>query len=133
MKKTNDCHPATFTFPGTTIITNDQQGPQLSKVLESKDEHHLIVHYGNGAALNQVVGLVDVSETCEQYISVECHHSPIFSDQGLEITWWNSRNGTKMTNWGTPTGVDGCVCSQTRSKIHFSPRNTLIEYTKIRS
>ncbi|XP_072014467.1 uncharacterized protein [Amphiura filiformis] len=101
---------------GTTIISHDQQGPLLSKGFNDKGEHHIIVHY-NGASLQQAIGLVDASQNCEQSISAQCHDSHIFSGHRTRnvYTWWISRNGTKMTNWGTPTGVEGCPCSLTGS------------------
>ena len=89
------------------------------------EQDHRVVGYeapGNyikeiiySAPLQQMIALIDNSIDCKQYIEIKCKQASF----GITYInhWWQNRNGTKMYNWGAPTGTVGCDCS-TRSGIN---------------
>ncbi len=72
-----------------------------------------------GVTLEQITSLIDQSSGCRQYVRLDCHHSKIWEyPSGKQITFWVSRNGSQMVNWGVvDTGVKGCACYANRSYL----------------
>ena len=72
--------------------------------------------------LAQVIGIIDISVDCKQYIKIYCKHSKFGYNNNMDDVkyhWWQNRNKEKMLNWGAPTGTVGCHCSTQNSKIRF--------------
>ena len=67
------------------------------------------------ATLSQIIALTEASINCSQRIQLGCKSSPM-RYMGTLYSWWVSRDGLQMDNWGTPTGTSGCPCGQDGSK-----------------
>ncbi|XP_033635214.1 uncharacterized protein LOC117296416 [Asterias rubens] len=94
---------------GVTVVYPDKgETLQIDGFYEEPGTWSRTIQYG--ASEPQLKALTTVSTTCKQYISHGCygslHHS---SETGKMYTWWESRTGVKMMNWGEV--ADGCQCS----------------------
>ncbi|XP_072025121.1 contactin-associated protein 1-like [Amphiura filiformis] len=64
-------------------------------------------------SLEQIVGLIRISADCRQFIEIKCYGSTFHS--GIKLHhYWLDRTGMLMSNWGSPTGTNGCGCSLTQ-------------------
>ena len=58
--------------------------------------------------MEQIVGIINRSERCEQFINYECFYAYLLFDH---YSWWVSRDGVKMTHWGgADFGSNSCAC-----------------------
>ena len=87
----------------------------MPKGFEEKGNYRAPVNY-YGATVQQLSGLADVSGNCSQFISLECQNV-LMRWRGDPWTYWVSRDGVEMGNWGTPTGTPGCQCGIDESKL----------------
>ena len=58
--------------------------------------------------MDQIISLINISESCEQNIINDCTNNPM-----SDFSWWTDRNGNKMEYWdgNHPMGTKGCKCS----------------------
>ena len=66
------------------------------------------------ASLQQIIVLIDNSIDCKQHIEIKCKDATFgytYTSPSDWHHWWQNRNGSKMFNWGAPTGIIGCECS----------------------
>ena len=69
--------------------------------------------------MEQIVAIINQSQRCEQFIKYECHHAT-FWFSSYHVSWWASRNGTKMMYWGgAKPGSSGCACGMNNS-CHYN-------------
>ena len=95
--------------PALDIITHNY--PNRTEVVDAPD-------YPGGnsynityeASKNQVIRLIEESQSCWQYLKYDCHHSVISHNNQMYAGWYD-RNGTKMEYWaGGPPSGKGCAC-----------------------
>ena len=105
-------------FAGETSISHDKKGltPLPDHGYGSPGSYRVQIAYDE-ASIQQLQALTEISESCQQYISYECYNALIFDWNSLVYTWWVSVHGEKMTNWGSPTGTEGCHCMPSMSSI----------------
>ncbi|XP_072026204.1 uncharacterized protein [Amphiura filiformis] len=95
---------------GTSIVYHDKQNRALvPRGYEDRGNFRAPVTY-YGATIEQLANLADVSGNCSQFISLECTHVLMWWKDDA-WTYWVSRDGEEMNNWGSPTGTNGCHCS----------------------
>ena len=68
--------------------------------------------------LEQIIAVIDLSETCEQTILNNCTGN-VLSHMG----WWTDRGGNKIEYWDGdhPIGTEGCYCSLEGSGCTLDP------------
>ena len=64
------------------------------------------IHVSYTHSINEIIAVINRSESCRQHIEVECDGS--FT--GTRTLLWEDRSQNWMYNWGTPTGFTGCQC-----------------------
>ncbi|XP_077984091.1 uncharacterized protein LOC144438793 [Glandiceps talaboti] len=68
------------------------------------------VKYKFGVTTNQIAALIDISNSCSQYLKYECYGS-ILKHGGSSQGAWYDRDGNMMANWaGASTGQAKCAC-----------------------
>ncbi|XP_078542364.1 neurexin-4-like [Lissotriton helveticus] len=96
---------------GITEVSHDSENRIRVTPCEEAGCYHRELQYGTELA--QLNALAKVSDTCEQYVRLDCRHIR-FIQSGWG--WWVSWNGEKMFYWG---GADrkskGCACGMTGS------------------
>ena len=93
---------------GVTVIGHDSKA--RTHVYTANTDR--AIHY-TGASLSQLASLTRVSSHCEQFIKFECINSVMWPGS---VTWWVSRDSTKMTYWGGASPGSGkCACGMTNS------------------
>ncbi|XP_033102312.1 contactin-associated protein-like 2 isoform X2 [Anneissia japonica] len=97
-----ECEITDGSFTGRTIVTPTINLVEDVNGYESSGSFIRYITYA--ISIDQIVALMTSSVTCRQYVKYECFGSL------LRYTYWVSRNGTVMRNWGSPTGYDGCLC-----------------------
>ena len=94
---------------GVTVISHDSEDRIHVNGSESDGSYRCDIHY-NGSSLSQIKGLIEVSNSCQQFIKYECHNAAMRLGR---ISWWVSRDGAKKKYWGGAT--DGCACNVTNT------------------
>ena len=112
----------------TVVEHNQMLHGIVPEDFEDSGEFRIPVTYRGGGSLQQVAKLADISANCSQYVRVDCYHVSLWY-KGDIWGYWVSRDGSIMTNWGTPTGTRGCECSLDQSK--YSSGCSLKEYYEI--
>lgn len=100
---------------GMTAVSHDSEARTHVKGFENPGSYHRDVHY-IGCSLNQIKGLTEISENCQQFIKYECQGSMLrggSQNNPKMIAWWVSRDGDDMTYWGE--AAEGCTCGMNRS------------------
>ncbi|KAK6490383.1 versican core protein-like isoform X1 [Huso huso] len=98
-----DIEPAT----GVTVVGHDSEGRLRVAPCEEAGCYSRHIIY-NQASIDQLRALTEVSESCEQFVRLECRHIR-FLQEGWG--WWVSRDGKKVNSWGgaiTDSGKCGC-------------------------
>lgn len=92
---------------GVTVISHDSEARTLVDGFDIDGSYKRDIVY-TGANLSQIVGLVNISAGCRQFIKYECFQSRLLaSDTG----WWVSRDGSTMRYWGgAPPESGKCAC-----------------------
>lgn len=92
---------------GVTVISHDSEARTLVDGFDIDGNYKRDIVY-TGANLSQIVGLVNISAGCRQFIKYECFQSRLLaSDTG----WWVSRDGSTMRYWGgAPPESGKCAC-----------------------
>ena len=97
---------------GVTVIGHDSESRTLAIGCYGVGCYSHDVAY-NGVSPSQLSSLTAVSSHCEQFVKYECYNSMIFR---YSLSWWVSRDGSKMTFWGGATPGSGkCACGMTNS------------------
>ena len=60
------------------------------------------------ATMDQIVGLIEISASCEQTIVLNCTNNRV-----TDFAWWTDRKGTTHKYWHGDynTDTEGCYCS----------------------
>uniref|UniRef100_A0A8C4RW21 Uncharacterized LOC114653453 n=1 Tax=Erpetoichthys calabaricus TaxID=27687 RepID=A0A8C4RW21_ERPCA len=62
------------------------------------------------ASLHQLRVLTEISQTCEQFVKLECRHIRFLRENW---GWWISRDGQKVQSWGgSSTNSGKCACGE---------------------
>ena len=102
---------------GVTSVSHNSENRTHVTGFEDPGEYRRDIDY-TGSSLSQIMGLMNVSSTCRQFIKYECMASVltwVFYDQ-VHVSlygWWVSRDSADMTYWGGAT--QGCACGMTNS------------------
>ncbi|KAL9975100.1 hypothetical protein ACROYT_G012216 [Oculina patagonica] len=97
---------------GVTVISHDSESRTLVYGFKEAGSYSRNIRY-TGASLFQLAVLTRVSSRCEQFIKYECYDSRM---RRSGITWWVSRDSSKMTYWGGASPGSGkCACGMTNS------------------
>ncbi|XP_033632112.1 contactin-associated protein-like 5 [Asterias rubens] len=100
----------------TTVFNNI---PSHSGILISGDdalydapgEYSKTVTYDGTTDPQQLKPLIESSVSCVQFLSFGCQGVQMWSDDGVQMAWWVSRDGEKMPSWGgAPSDFEGCSC-----------------------
>ena len=99
---------------GVTVISHDSENRTRVKGYESPGSYSVTrdIHY-TGANLSQLASLTAVSLRCEQFITSECLHSEMYTDEVWN--WWVSRDSSKMKYWDGASVNYKCACGITDS------------------
>ena len=81
---------------GVTVVSHDSESRTLVNGYEGKGFYSRDIHY-QGATVSQLVGLINVSKRCEQFIKYKCLAST------LHDGFWVSRDSVEMNYWGGAT------------------------------
>ncbi|XP_071965208.1 neurexin-4-like [Antedon mediterranea] len=98
-----ECEISDGIFTGTTIITPTSS--LIEYVTGYESEGSFINNVTYEMSIQQIVTLMTSSTSCRQYMKYEC-----FNSIGVPVSFWISRDGSKMYNWGSPIGFYGCAC-----------------------
>ncbi|XP_069476642.1 uncharacterized protein [Ambystoma mexicanum] len=94
---------------GITIIGHDSEVRERISPCEDAGCYSRNITYKD-ASLGQLRALTAVSETCEQFVKLECRHIRFLKDQW---GWWVSRDGQKVNSWGGASTNSGkCSCGE---------------------
>ena len=105
------------TYAGLTTVFNNI--PSHSGILISGDdalydapgEYSKTVTYDGTTDPQQLKPLIESSVSCVQFLSFGCQGVQMWSDDGVQMAWWVSRDGEKMPSWGgAPSDFEGCSC-----------------------
>jgi len=74
------------------------------------------------ASIEQMEALIDISDTCEQYIQNNCSNNAL-----TDFAYWTDRNGIDQEYWNgdKSTGEQGCICYETDSCDDFHHKDNL--------
>ena len=105
---------------GVTVVSHDSESRTLVNGYQARGGYLRNIDYsGTGlTSVAQLVGLLNVSSNCEQFIKYECYGSVLLNN-GNSYGWWVSRDFIKMTYWGgaTPTDYLKCACGVTNTCV----------------
>ncbi|XP_077992102.1 uncharacterized protein LOC144446224 [Glandiceps talaboti] len=77
---------------------------------EAALSYNFEITYDNGVTMDQMKAVMDISDTCYQYLKYECYGS-IMKYGGTNYAAWYDRDGNIMNNWaGAPSGQTLCAC-----------------------
>ncbi|XP_022808873.1 neurexin-4-like [Stylophora pistillata] len=94
---------------GVTVISHDSEKRTLADNNTPPGDYSRNISYKD-ANISQLVSLVSVSQSCEQFIKYECLGST------LEDGFWVSRDSEKMTYWsGAAPESNMCACGMNKS------------------
>ena len=96
-------------FTGKTQVWHNLEQDHYISGYESPGSYVKGIAYS--ASLQQVIALVNVSINCTQYIRINCFNAKSKYGSNGWHHWWENRHGSKMYNWGSPKGTEGCSCS----------------------
>ena len=100
---------------GVTVVSHDSEAKTHVVGFEDRGSYVRSVNYlaAGLTSVAQLVGLLDNSAHCEQFIKYECYGSLLFfSDPpGDPVGWWVSRNLTAMMYRGGATPSDSLKCA----------------------
>ena len=103
---------------GVTVVGHNMEKRTLVKGFGPRGSYMRNVTYIGTEiiSISQLVGLLEASASCQQFIKYECHHSVIMHN-GDPYAWWVSRDLTNMTYWGGASPVDSykCACGVTKT------------------
>ncbi|XP_014677786.1 PREDICTED: contactin-associated protein-like 2 [Priapulus caudatus] len=101
---------------GVTIVTHNADKCLHVKGYEDPGSYRHDVIY-EGATIEQLTALTQVSTTCDQYMRYECFGSVIYSNRArLRYAWWQSRDNERQFDWGgAPWNSGECACTKNRS------------------
>ena len=115
------CSVSRLCIIGTTIVSTDFAN-NIWDVPNARRSHRKVQYIG--VNLQQIIALINQSSGCRQYIRLDCYRARMWNYlegtfiPDTPITYWVSRNGSQMVNWGgVDTGVQGCACYANRSKF----------------
>ncbi len=94
---------------GTTEIHHNRETTKQVSGYEAPGSYKLDITYD--VSMAQIIALTEVSASCKQRLKLRCWMAAMWFG-GEMHSWWVSRDGLKMENWGTPTGTSGCPCGQ---------------------
>ncbi|KAM8966991.1 uncharacterized protein RCH25_025662 [Pelodytes ibericus] len=93
---------------GITVISHDSERRTRVTPCEAAGCYRRELRYN--ADLSQLNALTKVSESCEQFVRLDCRHSR-FLQAGWG--WWVSWDGKKMNYWGGAIpATGGCACGK---------------------
>jgi len=74
------------------------------------------------ASIEQIEALIDISDTCEQYIQNNCSNNALTG-----FSYWTDRNGFEQEYWNgnKSTGERGCACNETGSCDDYYHKNNI--------
>uniref|UniRef100_H3A592 Uncharacterized protein n=1 Tax=Latimeria chalumnae TaxID=7897 RepID=H3A592_LATCH len=94
---------------GITLVGHDSERRVRVSPCEDAGCYSRIINY-NLASLDQLRALTEASESCDQFVRLECRHIRFLKEQW---GWWVSRDGFKIQSWGgTPTDSGKCACGE---------------------
>ena len=97
---------------GVTVVSHDSESRTLVNGYEGKGSYSRDIHY-KGVTVSQLVGLINVSKHCEQFIKYECLAST------LNDGFWVSRDSVEMNYWGGAAPDSGkCACGMYNNCAH---------------
>ncbi|XP_053569055.1 uncharacterized protein LOC128659456 [Bombina bombina] len=106
---TVDCDMNSDSTTGITIIGHDSEGRERVSSCEDPGCYSRIIKY-NGASMNQLRLLTSISESCEQFVRLECRHIRFLNGPW---GWWISRDGHQINSWGgADTNSGRCACGE---------------------
>jgi len=91
--------------PVTTEIGHDSEGEVRVKGFENAKSYSRNINYP--VSIQQIVALIDHSDTCKQHINYKCFGSLLLKSG--KAAWYN-RNGQEMSYWGGSTTSGHCAC-----------------------
>ena len=99
---------------GVTVVGHDSESETQVNGYEARGSYVRNVSYRAEGLVNiqHLVGLLDASTNCEQFIKYRCHHARLLIGG---YGWWVARDGSKMQYWGRakPTDYRKCACGVT--------------------
>uniref|UniRef100_A0A1I8HE69 Contactin-associated protein-like 2 n=1 Tax=Macrostomum lignano TaxID=282301 RepID=A0A1I8HE69_9PLAT len=84
---------------------------------ESPGSYQITLHYAGGSTA-AASALAASAKRCEQFLRLRCRNSlrTLAAATGEVMTWWNNRQGRKMTSWGSvPNNLTMCSCGYLRT------------------
>jgi len=74
------------------------------------------------ASVKQMEALIQISDTCEQYIKHNCSFNSL-----TDFAYWTDRNGIEQEYWNGNRldGTRGCACSETNSCDDFHNKDNI--------
>ncbi|XP_032898788.1 uncharacterized protein LOC116987007 isoform X2 [Amblyraja radiata] len=105
------CDMTSHPSSALTVVGHDSEGRIRVAPCEGPGCYSRKIKYA--AELIQLNALTLISDSCEQYVKLDCRHIR-FIQAGWG--WWTSWDGKKMFNWGGATSNSGrCACGITES------------------
>ncbi|XP_072431602.1 uncharacterized protein [Chiloscyllium punctatum] len=96
---------------GITIVSHDSE--RRTRVAPCEDPGCYRKEIKYEAELNQLNALTSISESCEQYVKLDCRHIRFIQ---AAWGWWTSWDGRRMFYWGGASPESGrCACGMTGS------------------
>eukprot|EP00062_Callorhinchus_milii_P019503 gi/632974159/ref/XP_007903517.1/ PREDICTED: uncharacterized threonine-rich GPI-anchored glycoprotein PJ4664.02-like [Callorhinchus milii] len=104
-----ECDMVSDPTTGISIIGHDSEKRMRVTPCEEAGCYSHTINY-NQTSLDQLKVLIEASESCEQYVSVECRHIRFLKQRW---GWWVSRDGRQINSWGgAPTDSGKCSCGE---------------------
>ena len=95
-----------------TVFTHDVKSNEVVDGYEAAGSYMRRVTYKN--SLSEIVKVIKVSQTCQQYIKYTCSKSMLmatYGGKGGPYGWWVSRDGNPQYYWGgADPGSYSCGC-----------------------
>lgn len=100
---------------GVTAVSHNTEERTHVKGFDRAGSYSRDIQY-IGASLLQIIGLIEKSKKCQQFIRYECKGSMFYShNSNTQYAWWVSRDDRQMTYWSEAS--QGCTCGITSSCI----------------
>ncbi|XP_063306642.1 uncharacterized protein LOC134607967 isoform X2 [Pelobates fuscus] len=104
-----DCDMESDSTTGITVIKHDSESRERVSPCAAPGCYSRIITY-KGASVDQLRSLTSVSESCEQFVRLECRNIHFLNGPW---GWWVSSDGQQITSWGGATTNSGrCACGE---------------------
>ena len=100
---------------GVTVINHDSEARKRVTGYGDSGSYKKVITYD--LTVEQIVNVINSSRHCKQYIRWDCYSAGLYLQlSDGPFSWWVSRQGYKMINWGGATsGSKNCACGMTYS------------------